>query len=150
MTPKLRTLITGVVVVVLGVFIVLAYLKERREPPIIPDPPRAVVVTDTVPPDTITSLTASLPRFLELGSATCKPCKAMEPVIKEIRQEYSGKLSVEFYDVWQDPLPGQQYRIRVIPTQIFLTSAGKEFARHEGYLPKEEIVAILDRMNIPK
>ena len=34
-----------------------------------------------------------------------------------------------------------QEKIRVIPTQIFYDNTGKEFFRHEGYFPKEDILA---------
>ena len=33
----------------------------------------------------------------------------------------------------------EKYKIRVIPTQVFLDKNGKEFFRHEGYFPFEEI-----------
>ena len=91
-----------------------------------------------------------LPRLIELGSVGCRPCDMMSPILEELRKEYSGKLSVEFYDVRKDPAPAQKYRIRLIPTQIFLKSDGKEFFRHEGFYPKEEIIAVLDSMGVAK
>jgi thioredoxin 1 len=33
----------------------------------------------------------------------------------------------------------------VIPTQVFLDKDGKEFSRHEGFYPKDEIVKLLDK-----
>ena len=39
------------------------------------------------------------------------------------------------------PGAGQQYGIRVIPTQIFFAADGKELFRHEGFFSKEDIVA---------
>jgi len=89
-----------------------------------------------------------LPRMLELGSVGCRSCDMMAPIIEELRKEYAGLLSVEFYDVKKDPTPARQYRIRVIPTQIFLDAKGNEFFRHEGYLPKEEILTVLDQMGV--
>jgi thioredoxin 1 len=65
----------------------------------------------------------------------------MKPILEELDAEYKGKLQVDFYDVWKDPTPGQQYGIRVIPTQIFLSPDGKELFRHEGFLSKEDILA---------
>ena len=74
----------------------------------------------------------------------------MAPILDELRKEYAGKWSIEFYDVRKDPFPAQQYRIRLIPTQIFLDSAGKEFFRHEGYFSKEQITAVLDQMGVTR
>ena len=82
--------------------------------------------------------------FLEIGAETCIPCKMMKPVMKDIQDEYKDKIDVIFHDVSKDRLIGQKYNIRVIPTQVFLDQDGKEFHRHEGFYPKEEIMKIVD------
>lgn len=83
--------------------------------------------------------------FIELGSVNCVPCKMMQPIMADIEKEFSGKVRVVFYDVWteQGQPYGKLYGIRVIPTQIFLDREGKEYFRHEGYFPKEELIKIL-------
>jgi thioredoxin 1 len=85
--------------------------------------------------------------FIELGSVNCVPCRAMQPVMDSIRKKYSDQVSVLFYDVWtkQGEPYGRQYRIRVIPTQVFLDKDGKEYYRHEGFLPEEEVKKILKK-----
>lgn len=88
--------------------------------------------------------------FIELGSVNCVPCKMMQPIMKEIEKEYAGQVRVIFYDVWTEagrPY-AQQYRIRVIPTQVFLDAEGKEYFRHEGYFPKEELVKVLKQKGV--
>ena len=90
--------------------------------------------------------------FVELGSVNCIPCKAMQPVMKEIEKEYGGQVKVVFYDVWtEDGRPyAEKYKIQAIPTQIFLDSAGNEFFRHMGFYPKEEIANILEKQGVKK
>jgi thioredoxin 1 len=88
--------------------------------------------------------------FVELGSVKCIPCKMMQPVMKEIESEYGDQVEVVFYDVWTEagqPF-AEKYQIRVIPTQVFLDKDGKEFSRHEGYFPKDEIVKVLKTKGI--
>jgi thioredoxin 1 len=88
--------------------------------------------------------------FIELGSVNCIPCKKMQPVMKAIEQKYGDKVKVIFYDVWtpeQKPF-GQKYGIRLIPTQVFLDENGKEFFRHEGYFPEEEIHKIFKERGV--
>jgi thioredoxin 1 len=88
--------------------------------------------------------------FVELGSVRCIPCKLMQPVMKDIEKEYAGQVKVVFHDVWTpegEPF-GQTYKIRVIPTQVFLDKVGKEYFRHEGFFPKEELVKILKQKGV--
>lgn len=83
--------------------------------------------------------------FIELGSVNCVPCKMMQPVMKAIQQKYGNQVKVIFYDVWtqQQKQYAQQYKIKLIPTQIFLDENGKEFHRHEGFYPEAEIDKLL-------
>jgi thioredoxin 1 len=82
--------------------------------------------------------------FLELGAESCIPCKMMQPVLREIAAIYPGVVDVIFHDLYKNRSVGQQYGVRVMPTQIFLDAQGKEFYRHEGFFPKDEIVSMLD------
>lgn len=88
--------------------------------------------------------------FVELGSVKCIPCKMMKPVMDAIEKEYAGQVKVVFYDVWTDAgAPyAQQYGIQAIPTQVFLDSDGKEYYRHSGFFPKEDLVKILNQKGV--
>ena len=83
--------------------------------------------------------------FIELGSVNCIPCKAMQPVMKSIETRYGDQVKILFYDVWRPEQKkyAMQYRIRLIPTQVFLDAEGKEFFRHEGFFQEEEIDQLL-------
>ncbi|MDP3179949.1 MAG: thioredoxin family protein [Spirochaetaceae bacterium] len=96
-------------------------------------------------PSSPTASTKPIVTFIELGSVNCIPCKAMQPVMESIRKKYPDQVSVLFYDVWtkDGAQYGQRFRIRVIPTQVFLDKNGKEYFRHEGFFPEEELVKIL-------
>ena len=85
--------------------------------------------------------------FIELGSVNCIPCKAMQPVMKKIEEKYKDSVQVIFYDVWteKDKPMAEKYQIQVIPTQVFLDKDGKEFFRHQGFFPYEEIEKILNQ-----
>jgi thioredoxin 1 len=88
---------------------------------------------------------AGIPRLVDLGADTCIPCKAMAPILVELRAEYAGRLQVDFIDVWQDPSAGDPYNIYAIPTQIFFGADGKELTRHEGFNSKADILATWKR-----
>ena len=82
--------------------------------------------------------------FLELGAESCIPCRMMKPIMQDIAAEYPGVVEVIFHDLYRDREIGQRWNVRVMPTQIFLDSEGREFFRHEGFYPKEELKEMLD------
>jgi thioredoxin 1 len=83
----------------------------------------------------------ALPRLVDLGAGKCIPCKAMAPILDQLRADYVGRLEVTFIDVWQSPDQAAPYRIHMIPTQVFYGADGRELARHEGFMSREEILA---------
>jgi thioredoxin 1 len=82
-----------------------------------------------------------IPRLVDLGADTCIPCKAMAPILIELRTEYAGRMQVDFIDVWKNPGAGDRFNIYAIPTQIFFDGRGKELSRHEGFISKQDILA---------
>src|SRR5690242_20601852 len=82
-----------------------------------------------------------VPRLVDLGAGKCVPCKAMAPILEKLRADYAGRLGVTFIDVWEKPDEASAYRVQMIPTQIFYGADGRELARHEGFLSREEILA---------
>lgn len=98
------------------------------------------VDSDTTKPGKVYKVT-----FVELGSVKCIPCKKMQPIMKSIKEKYGDQVKVVFHDVWTpegQPF-GDKFGIQAIPTQVFLDASGKEFFRHEGYFPEEELVEVL-------
>jgi thioredoxin 1 len=83
--------------------------------------------------------------FIELGSVKCIPCQQMQPVMKSIEKNFKGSVKVVFHDVWTETgAPyAKQFGIEAIPTQVFLDETGKEYYRHVGFFPEEELVKIL-------
>ncbi|MFH0991748.1 MAG: thioredoxin family protein [bacterium] len=97
------------------------------------------------------STTASpLVTFVELGSVTCIPCQQMQPVMKAIEEKYGDQINIVFYDVRKTDQQryAKQYKVRVIPTQVFLNKEGKEFFRHEGFYPEKEIDLLLKKQGL--
>jgi len=86
--------------------------------------------------------------FIELGADRCIPCKAMQPVMREIAKEYKGTIQVVFYDVWKTPKYAKEYGIQLIPTQVFIDKNGEEIFRHVGFYAKDEIIKMLKEKGI--
>ncbi|MBN1125035.1 MAG: hypothetical protein JXA82_08505 [Sedimentisphaerales bacterium] len=82
----------------------------------------------------------ALPRLVDLGAGKCVPCIMMKQILDELRQEYKNRFEVIFIDVWENPSKAKEYKISLIPTQIFYNPDGKEMFRHEGFFSKEDIL----------
>ncbi|MGB6371473.1 MAG: thioredoxin family protein [Atribacterota bacterium] len=88
--------------------------------------------------------------FVELGSVGCIPCDKMQPIMKEIEEEYKGQVKVVFHDV--KTAEGNPYikefGIRAIPTQVFLDKDGNEYFRHLGFFAKDELIKVLKMQGV--
>ena len=89
-----------------------------------------------------------LPKLLDFGAGTCIPCKAMAPILKDLTEEYKGRVVIKIIEVYQEREMTQANRIRLIPTQIFFDSKNKEVFRHEGFMDKEQIKKIFEKMGV--
>jgi thioredoxin 1 len=88
--------------------------------------------------------------LVDLGATECIPCKMMAPILRDLAREYEGKAAVIFIDVWKNPAPARQTGVRMIPTQIFYDTQGKEVGRHEGFLDKKSIVAAFEKLGVKR
>jgi len=100
----------------------------------------AHVVEDGVDPSLFPGTPSDLPRLVDLGADNCVPCKLMAPILQELKAEYTEVFITHFIDVWKNPDAGRQFNVRMIPTQIFFDTEGKELFRHEGFMSKQDIL----------
>jgi thioredoxin 1 len=86
------------------------------------------------------------PALYEFGAGYCASCKEMEKIIGELKTGLGGQ--VEFRLVYADKEKDlfSQYKILLIPTQVFLDASGKEVDRHIGALTKEEVIKKLKEL----
>ncbi len=133
--------------VVIGVVIVAAVAVlafKKGDSPALSTPHKAEETQRSASP----SNRARLPRLLDLGADKCIPCKMMAPILEELKQEYEGRMEVEFIDVWKESEAAAHYGVRVIPTQIFFDASGKELFRHEGFYSKEDMLAKWEELGV--
>lgn len=99
---------------------------------------------DTAAPE----VAAGMPTVLDFGMGQCEACKKMKPILDALTAEYDGRATVRIIDIGEHPSAADEYGIKLIPTQIFIDAAGAEVYRHEGFMPKEDIVAKLREMGV--
>jgi thioredoxin 1 len=86
------------------------------------------------------ALKNGLPTVLDLGADSCIPCKMMKPIFAELETELKGKANILLLEISEYRDIANEYKVRVIPTQIFFDQKGKQYWRHEGFLSKEDIL----------
>jgi thiol-disulfide isomerase/thioredoxin len=90
------------------------------------------------------------PCLVDFGASGCRPCDMMAPILEELRKEYTGIANVEFIDVREHQILGSRYGVSSIPVQVFFDKDGKEFYRHVGFFPKNNILAKFKEMGVSK
>ncbi len=83
------------------------------------------------------------PVLVDFGSNSCMPCRQIRPILKEVKQEYTGKAHVLVIDVYKFKELAGEYRVQLIPTLVFFDKKGKEVFRHMGAWDKTSIVGKL-------
>ncbi len=94
------------------------------------------------------ALASGKPVLVDFGANSCVPCRQLRPVLKDVRNEYSGKAEVLVIDVYKYQTLAKEYKIMLIPTLIFFDSKGKEAFRQTGVLGKDKIVAKLKEIGM--
>lgn len=95
-----------------------------------------------------TIVATRVPVLLEFGRGWCKPCKYMKPILKDVAKAYEGSAIVTTVDMDANTHLVRAFRIRLMPTQVFLTPEGKEFFRNEGILEREQIIQVFEKMGL--
>ena len=94
-------------------------------------------------------LAKRVPILLEFGRGWCIPCKYMKPILEDMSKAYPGSAIVMTVDMDANKDLVKDFRIRMMPTQVFLMPDGKEFFRNEGTLEREDIAQVFAKMGVP-
>jgi len=102
---------------------------------------KTVAVTDSTFDEIV--LKSANPVLVDFWATWCRPCQMVAPILEELTQEYSGKLTIAKLDVDQNQQTAQKYHVMSIPTMIIFKE-GKPVANIIGFKPKDKLKQELD------
>ncbi|HKU13318.1 MAG TPA: thioredoxin [Steroidobacteraceae bacterium] len=106
------------------------------------DDAKLIPVTDATFAEQV--LGSATPVLVKFEADWCGPCKAMKPMVEEIAQEYSGRLTVATLDIEQNNQTVYRMGVRAVPT-VVLFKNGEVFAQKVGLPRKADLTALIDK-----
>src|SRR5688572_1940346 len=86
---------------------------------------------------------SSTPVLVDFHAEWCGPCKAMNPLIKELAHQLQGKLRIIKVDIDQAENAARKYGVSAVPT-FLLFKNGQIKWRHSGMIDKASLVKTIE------
>jgi len=90
-------------------------------------------------------LASDIPVVVEFSTSTCPSCHVMIGLLKEIADEYDGRVRVFTANSSYCPRVSQELKIMAVPTVITFAK-GKALGRVQGLIPIVEIRKLYDSL----
>ena len=125
------TIITVVLLLVLCIFLIKTSQEEKA--------------ADVEPAQAVQEWTVDgLPVFIDFTADWCPYCKEMEPVLKELRREYDGKITFVTVNVDEQKKIAQEFGVSSVPVYMILDASGTPVTYYPGAATKEALTAFIE------
>ena len=83
------------------------------------------------------------PVLVDFAADWCAPCKALEPVLSDLSDEYDGRLRIVRLDIDKNPRIASTYGVRSLPT-IILFQDGDPASFRVGALARSQLLEMIE------
>ena len=84
------------------------------------------------------------PVLVDFYADWCGPCKAMEPIVKDVAKTIDGKARIIKVDIDKAVQAAQTYNVQAVPTFILFKN-GNILWRHPGMIDKTNLLSVLSK-----
>ena len=92
-------------------------------------------------------INGNTPVLVDFFAEWCGPCKAMKPVLDEVKRKLGDKVRIIKIDVDKNNALSQTLDIRSVPTLILYRN-GEILWRASGARPLKEVVGVIERNSL--
>lgn len=83
-----------------------------------------------------------VPVLVDFFAEWCGPCKAMKPILEEVKEKMGNNARIAKIDVDQHEDLAKRFRIQAVPTFILFVN-GESVWRHSGMIQGKELIGII-------
>ncbi|MCR9172502.1 MAG: thioredoxin [bacterium] len=87
-------------------------------------------------------LQSDTPTLIDFHATWCGPCKAMAPVLDQVKEELGENIRILKIDVDKNPQVAQAYKVRGVPTFV-LYKSGKLKWRQSGGVDRNSLISVI-------
>ena len=74
----------------------------------------------------------------------CGPCKAMHPVLEQLKAQLGDRVRIIKVDVDKHGIPTEEYNVQAVPTLILFRS-GQVLWRQSGAMPLNQLLSVVNQ-----